>query len=125
MKPLRFAAQAAGASPIRTNLIKNAVKSRFCAAVIMVVMLSYYVAKTKMPLIKKILYAVILADLFGTAFFRIIFSAPPARSIDRHNNFAICMMLVSTVLFIITAIISKRKPFYRPAASGFSDGAGR
>ena len=83
----------------------------FCAAVVMISLLIYYVAKTKMPLIKRIIYAVILTDLFGTAFFPYNFFsvAPTARSIDWHNNFAICMMLASTVLFIITAIISKRK----------------
>jgi hypothetical protein len=83
----------------------------FCAAVVMISLLAYYVAKTKMPLIKRIIYAVILTDLFGTAFFPYNFfsEAPTARSINWHNNFAICMMLASTVLFIITAFISKSK----------------
>ena len=83
----------------------------FVSAVIIITMLIYYIAKIKLILFKKILYAVILLCIFGTALFPYNFysEAPTAITINLHNDFAICLMLVTTVSFILSAIFSKSK----------------
>ena len=83
----------------------------FVSAVIIITMLIYYIAKTKIILFKKIIYAVVLLCIFGTAFFPYNFfsEAPTAITINLHNDFAICLMLVTTVSFILSAIFSKSK----------------
>ena len=83
----------------------------FVSAVIIITMLIYYIAKTKIILFKKIIYAVVLLCIFGTAFFPYNFfsEAPTAITINLHNYFAICLMLVTTVSFILSAIFSKSK----------------
>ena len=83
----------------------------FVSAVIIITMLIYYIAKTKIILFKKIIYAVVLLCIFGTALFPYNFysEAPTAITINLHNDFAICLMLVTTVSFILSAIFSKSK----------------
>ena len=64
----------------------------FVSAVIIITMLIYYIAKTKIILFKKIIYAVVLLCIFGTALFPYNFfsEAPTAITINLHNDFAIC-----------------------------------
>ena len=83
----------------------------FVSAVIIITMLIYYIAKTKIILFKKIIYAVVLLCIFGTALFPYNFysEAPTAITINLHNDFAICLMLLTTVSFILSAIFSKSK----------------
>lgn len=83
----------------------------FAAAVIMIVMLVYYLAKTKIPLIKRIVYAAVLLCIFGSALFPYNFYSdePTDITINLHNDFAIGLMLVATVSFILTAVLSKNK----------------
>ena len=83
----------------------------FVSAVIIITMLIYYIAKTKIILFKKIIYAVVLLCIFGTALFPYNFysEAPTAITINLHNDFAICLMLLTTVSFIFSAIFSKSK----------------
>ena len=81
----------------------------FVSAVIIIIMLVYYMAKTKIILIKKIVYAVVLLCIFGTALFPYNYfsETPTAVTVDLHNNFAICLMLVTTGSFILSAIFAK------------------
>ena len=81
----------------------------FVSAVIIITMLIYYIAKIKIILFKKIIYAVVLLCIFGTALFPYNFfsEAPTAITINLHNDFAICLMLVTAVSFILSAIFSK------------------
>ena len=83
----------------------------FVSAVIIITMLIYYISKIKIILFKKIIYAVVLLCIFGTALFPYNFysEAPTAITINLHNDFAICLMLVTTVSFILSAIFSKSK----------------
>lgn len=83
----------------------------FVIAVFIIVMLIYYLVKTKMSVIKKIVYSVVLLCIFGTAFFPYNFfsEAPTPITINLHNYFAICLMLVTAVSFILTAVSSKSK----------------
>lgn len=83
----------------------------FVSAVIIITMLIYYIAKIKIILFKKIIYAVVLLCIFGTALFpyNLYSEAPTAITINLHNDFAICLMLVTTVSFILSAIFSKSK----------------
>lgn len=83
----------------------------FVSAVIIITMLIYYIAKIKIILFKKIIYAVVLLCIFETALFPYNFysEAPTAITINLHNDFAICLMLVTTVSFILSAIFSKSK----------------
>lgn len=81
----------------------------FVSAAVIVAMLAYYIAKTKIMLIKKIVYAAVLLCIFGTAFFPFNFysDAPTDITINLHNDFAICLMLVTTASFILSAVFSK------------------
>lgn len=83
----------------------------FVSAVIIIAMLIYYIAKTKMRIIKRVTYAVVLFCILGTSFFPYNFfsETPTAITINLHNVFAICLMLVTTVTFILSAIFSKSK----------------
>ena len=83
----------------------------FVSAVIIITMLIYYIAKTKIILFKKIIYAVVLLCIFGTALFPYNFfsEAPTPITINLHNYFAIFLMLVTAVSFILTAVSSKSK----------------
>jgi len=81
----------------------------FVSAVIIITLLTYYIAKTKIILIKKICYEAVLLCILGTAFFPYNYfsKAPTTITINLHNDFAICLMLVTTVSFILSAIFSK------------------
>lgn len=83
----------------------------FVIAVFIIVMLIYYLVKTKMSVIKKIVYSVVLLCIFGTAFFPYNFfsEVPTAITINLHNYLAIFLMLVTAVSFILTAVSSKSK----------------
>ncbi|MBR5372629.1 MAG: hypothetical protein IK130_10500 [Oscillospiraceae bacterium] len=83
----------------------------FVFAVIMIALLAVYVLKTKIRFIKKILYGIIFICIFGTAFFPFnTFSAhPTALTVDLHNDFAIGLMLATTVSFILSLILSKTR----------------
>ena len=83
----------------------------FVLAVILIAMPTYYIAKIKINLFKRILYAIVLLCIFGTAFFPYNFfsEAPTAITIILHNNLAICLMLVTTGSFILSAMFSKTK----------------
>ena len=74
-------------------------------------MLIYYIAKIKIIPIKKVFYAAVLLCILGTALFPYNFfsKTPTAITINLHNDFAICLMLLTTVSFILSAIFSKSK----------------
>lgn len=78
----------------------------FIAAVLMIALLAVYIVKMQMHLSKRIIYAVILLCILGTAFFPYNFysEAPTATTIDLHNDFAIALMLATTVSFVLTAV---------------------
>ena len=80
----------------------------FLSAVIMLVLLSVYIAKTKMPGIKKAIYILIFLSVLGTALFpcnreRSVFSS------DIHDIFAMSLMFATALSFVLTAILSKSK----------------
>ncbi len=83
----------------------------FVSAVIIITMLTYYIIKTKMILAQKIIYAVVLLCILGTAIFPYNYfsTTPTAITINLHNDFAICLMLATMVSFILSAIFSKTK----------------
>lgn len=83
----------------------------FVSAVIMIAMLIYYIVKTKMNLLKRIVYAVVLLCVFGTAFFPFNYysEAPTSVTINLHNDFAIALMLATTVSFVLSVIFAKNK----------------
>ena len=83
----------------------------FIAAVGMIVLLAVYVIRLHIPLIKKLLYAAVFAGIFGTAFFPLntFSSAPTAVTPHLPNQFAIGLMLATTVSFILSVILSKSK----------------
>ena len=81
----------------------------FVSAVIIVIMLTYYIAKLKIILVKKIIYALVLLCIFATALFPYNFysESPTTVTIELHNYFAIGLMLVTAVSFILSAVFSK------------------
>ncbi|MBP3271830.1 MAG: hypothetical protein J6M17_06325 [Ruminococcus sp.] len=81
----------------------------FISAIVMVPALGYYVAKTRMPKLKKAFYIPVLICIFGTAFFpfNTFSEAPTPVTIDLHNDFAVALMLFTLVTFIITAATAK------------------
>lgn len=83
----------------------------FAAAVIMLTLLGIYIKGTEMKLIKKAVYAVVMLNIFGTALFPYnnYSEAPTPLTINIHNNAAICLMLSSTLSFIITAITARNR----------------
>lgn len=94
----------------------------FGSAVIMIALLIYYTAKTKMNMLKRIVYAVVLLCVFGTAFFPFNFysEAPTSLTIDLHNDFAIALMLATTVSFVLSVIFAKSRK--QRAVNGVSIG---
>ena len=64
-----------------------------------------------MILAQKIIYAVVLLCILGTAIFPYNYfsTTPTAITINLHNDFAICLMLATMVSFILSAIFSKTK----------------
>lgn len=83
----------------------------FISAVIMITLLIYYIAKTEMNLLKRIVYGVVLLCVFGTAFFPFNYYsvAPTSITINLHNDFAIALMLATTISFIVSVIFAKSK----------------
>ncbi len=83
----------------------------FALTAVIVALMSVYVAGTKMPAVKKAVYAAVLLCIFGTAFFPCNAFSDHGSPITTtaHNIFAISLMLVTTVSFIITVITSKDK----------------
>lgn len=80
----------------------------FLSAVIMLVLLSVYIAKTKMPGIKKAIYILIFLSVLGTA----LFPCNRERSVlssDIHDIFAMSLMFTTALSFVLTAILSKSK----------------
>ncbi len=83
----------------------------FISAVIMIALLIYYIAKIKMNLLKRIVYAIVMLCVFGTAFFPFNFYSenPTSVTINLHNDFAIALMLVTTASFICSIIFAKSR----------------
>ena len=81
----------------------------FIAAVIILAMMTMYIVKIKMPVIKRIVYAVVFLCIFGTAFFpfNTYSGHPTALTINLHNKIAIGLMLATTVSFILSAVLAK------------------
>lgn len=81
------------------------------AAVVILSMMTIYVVKTKMPVIKRIAYAIIFLCIFGTAFFpfNTYSERPTALTINLHNKIAIGLMLATTASFVLSAIFAKCK----------------
>ena len=83
----------------------------FIAAIIILSMMTIYLVKTKMPVIKRIIYAVIFMCIFGTAFFpfNTFSDHPTALTIDLHNDIAIGLMLATTISFVLSVSFSKTR----------------
>ena len=81
----------------------------FTAAVIILAMMTIYIAKTKMPVIKRIVYAIIFLCIFGTAFFpfNTYSEHPTALTVNLHNKIAIGLMLATTASFVLSAVLAK------------------
>ena len=83
----------------------------FIAVVIILAMMTTYIVKTDMPVIKRIVYAVVFLCIFGTAFFpfNTYSEHPTTLTIDLHNKIAIGLMLATTVSFVLSLVLSKSK----------------
>ena len=81
----------------------------FVFALIINALMSIYVLKSEILLVKKIIYGVIFTGIFGTAFFpfNTFSDAPTAITINLHNGFAIALMLATTISFILSIVTSK------------------
>ena len=80
----------------------------FLSAVIMLVLLTVYIAKTRIPGIKKAIYILIFLSVLGTA----LFPCNRERSVlssDIHDIFAMSLMFTTTLSFVLTAALSKSK----------------
>ena len=80
----------------------------FLSAVIMLVLLAVYTAKTTMPGIKKAVYGFIFLSVLGTA----LFPCNRERSVlssDIHDLFAMLLMFSTALSFVLTAVLSGRK----------------
>ena len=80
----------------------------FLSAVIMLVLLTVYFAKTRIPGIKKAIYILIFLSVLGTA----LFPCNRERSVlssDIHDIFAMSLMFTTALTFVLTAILSKSK----------------
>ena len=80
----------------------------FLSAVIMLVLLTVYIAKTRIPGIKKAIYILIFLSVLGTA----LFPCNRERSVlssDIHDIFAMSLMFTTALSFVLTAILSKSK----------------
>ena len=80
----------------------------FLSAVIMLVLLTVYIAKTRIPGIKKAIYILIFLSVLGTA----LFPCNRERSVlssDIHDMFAMSLMFTTALSFVLTAILSKSK----------------
>ena len=83
----------------------------FISALIMLTLLTLYIVKTKLPLVKRIAYAIVFLCIFGTALFpyNVYGDKPSISTIRLHNDCAIGLMLAVTVSFILSAILSRNK----------------
>jgi hypothetical protein len=83
----------------------------FVTAVIIIAMLAYYIAKTQISLIKRIIYAVVLFCILATAVlpYNLYSENPTPITINLHNYFAIGLMFVTMIAFILSAIDLKSK----------------
>lgn len=83
----------------------------FISAVVMITLITIYIIKTKLPLVKRIVYAVIFLCIFGTAFFpfNTFSDHPTAITIDLHNYFAIGLLFATTVSFVLSVVLSENK----------------
>ena len=83
----------------------------FCFAVIIAVLMIVYIQKIRIPVVKKVIYYIVLIGISGTAFFPFnTFSEhPTSLTINLHNYFGIGLMLVTTVSFVLSLIMSKTK----------------
>lgn len=81
----------------------------FIIAALFVPMLAYYITKAKINLLKRIVYMLILICIFATAFFpfNAFSDTPTAITINLHNSFAIALMLLTTLSFILTCIFTR------------------
>ena len=80
----------------------------FLSAVIMLVLLTVYISKTRIPGIRKIIYVIIFLCVLGTA----LFPCNRERSVlssDIHDIFAMLLMFSTTLSFVLTAILSMSK----------------
>ena len=89
----------------------------FAAAAVMLTLLGIYIAKTAMPLIKRIVYGGVFVCILGTALFpcNAYSSSPSALTVSLHNRFAVALMLVTAVSFLLSAILAKNKKQRIPA----------
>ena len=92
----------------------------FIIATLFVPMLAYYITKTKINLLKRIVYVLILICILATAFFpfNTFSDTPTAMTINLHNSFAIILMLLTTLSFILTCIFTRIRK--RRTVSAFS-----
>lgn len=92
----------------------------FIIATLFVPMLAYYITKTKINLLKRIVYVLILFCILATAFFpfNTFSDTPTAMTINLHNSFAIVLMLLTTLSFILTCIFTRIRK--RKTVSAFS-----
>ena len=83
----------------------------FIAAVIMIPAMAFYISKTGIPTIKKAVYGIVFFCISGTALFpfNCFSESPSALTCNIHNYFAIGLMLVTTVSFILTVLMTKSK----------------
>ena len=83
----------------------------FIVTVAMLTMMTIYIVKTKMPVIKRIVYAVVFLCIFGTAFFpfNTYSEHPTALTINLHNQIAIGLMLATTASFVLSAVLAKSR----------------
>lgn len=78
----------------------------FITAVIISALMAFYLTKTKMPLIKKLVYAVVFLCILGTALF------PHSESeitSNLHQYFAVGGMLAVALTYILSLILAKNK----------------
>ena len=83
----------------------------FVSALIMIPLLAVYIAKTKLPVIKRVVYAAVFFGISGAAFFpfNTYSENPTAVTIDLHNCFAEGLMVAVTVSFILSAALTKHR----------------
>lgn len=84
----------------------------FVAAVVILSLMAYYMAKTKMPALKRIVYGGVFLCILGTALFpyRVYaVNAEPSITSDIHYVFSICLMIPGTISFILSSIMSKNR----------------
>lgn len=83
----------------------------FVAVAVILAMMTIYIVKTKMPIVKRIVYAIIFLCIFGTAFFpfNTYSEHPTTLTINLHNKIAIGLMLATTASFVLSAVLAKSR----------------